>query len=156
MEKFRKVISVIVLNEHSVLSRLAGLFAGRGYNISTLTVAPIPNSEYSRFTIVTEDSQEGIEQITKQINKLVPVLKVIDSEDIVEKEMVLIKFPLSENLSDIDTLCNTYNGSIVNVTDNEIVTMIADEPQRVSNFLNVINRYNPTEIVRGGVVSIER
>jgi acetolactate synthase-1/3 small subunit len=156
MEKFRKVISVIVLNEHSVLSRLAGLFAGRGYNISTLTVAPIPNSEYSRFTIVTEDSKEGIEQITKQINKLVPVLKVIDSEDIVEKEMVLIKFPLSENLSDIDTLCNTYNGSIVNVTDNEIVTMIADEPQRVSNFLNVINRYNPTEIVRGGVVSIER
>jgi acetolactate synthase-1/3 small subunit len=156
MEKFRKVISVIVLNEHSVLSRLAGLFAGRGYNISTLTVAPIPNSEYSRFTIVTEDSKEGIEQITKQINKLVPVLKVIDSEDIVEKEMVLIKFPLSENLSDIDTLCNTYNGSIVNVTDNEIVTMIDDEPQRVSNFLNVINRYNPTEIVRGGVVSIER
>jgi acetolactate synthase-1/3 small subunit len=156
MEKFRKVISIIVLNEHSVLSRLAGLFAGRGYNISTLTVAPIPDSEYSRFTIVTEGSKDGIEQITKQINKLVPVLKVIDNEDIVEKEMVLIKFPLSENLSDIDTLCKTYNGSIVNVTDNEIVTMIADEPQRVANFLNVINRYNPTEIVRGGVVSIER
>jgi acetolactate synthase-1/3 small subunit len=81
---------------------------------------------------------------------------VIDSEDIVEKEMVLIKFSLSENLSDIDTLCKTYNGSIVNVTDNEIVTMIADEPQRVSNFLKIIGKYNPTEIVRGGVISIER
>jgi acetolactate synthase-1/3 small subunit len=156
MEKIRKVISVIVLNEHSVLSRLAGLFAGRGYNISTLTVAPIPNSEYSRFTIVTEGSSEGIEQITKQLNKLIPVLKVIDTENIVEKEMVLIKFALCENLSNIDTLCKTYNGSIVNVTDNEIVTMIADEPARVNNFLNIINKYNPTEIVRGGVVSIER
>jgi acetolactate synthase-1/3 small subunit len=156
MEKIRKVISVIVLNEHSVLSRLAGLFAGRGYNISTLTVAPIPNSEYSRFTIATEGSSKGIEQITKQLNKLIPVLKVIDTENIVEKEMVLIKFALSENLSDIDTLCKTYNGSIVNVTDNEIVTMIADEPNRVNNFLNIIDRYNPTEIVRGGVVSIER
>jgi len=156
MKKIRKVISVIVLNEHSVLSRLSGLFAGRGYNISTLTVAPIPNSDYSRFTIVTEGSIEGIEQITKQLNKLIPVLKVVDSEDIVEKEMVLIKFPLSENLSDIDTLCRTYNGSISNVTDNEIVTMIADEPKRVSNFLKIIHKYNPTEIVRGGTVSIER
>jgi acetolactate synthase-1/3 small subunit len=154
--KVRKVLSVIVLNEDGVLSRIAGLFAGRGYNIESLTVAPIPNSEFSRFTIVTEGNKRVLEQISKQLNKLIPVLKVIENQDSIEKEMVLVKFSIEENLSDIDVLCKTYNGTIVNVTENEIVTMIADEPKRVANFLNIIKKYNPTDIVRGGVVSIER
>jgi acetolactate synthase-1/3 small subunit len=154
--KIRKVLSVIVLNEDGVLSRIAGLFAGRGYNIDSLTVATIPNTNYSRFTIVTEGNKKVLEQISKQLHKLIPVLKVIDTEDTIEKEMILIKFSLNENLSDIDVLCKTYNGSIVNVTKTEIVAMIADEPKRVQNFLNIINKYNPTDIVRGGVVSIDK
>jgi acetolactate synthase-1/3 small subunit len=156
MKDVRKVLSVIVINEDGVLSRIAGLFAGRGYNIESLTVAPIPNTEYSRFTIVTVGSKKVLEQISKQLNKLVPVQKVIENHDTIEKEMVLVKFAIEENLSSIDVLCKTYNGSIVNVTENEIVTMIADEPKRVANFLNIIKKFNPTEIVRGGVVSIER
>ncbi|WP_455755896.1 acetolactate synthase small subunit [Sulfurimonas sp.] len=152
----RRVVSVIVINEASVLSRITDLFSGRGYNITSLTVAPIPESKYSRLTIVTSGSVRVIEQITKQLHKLIPVLRVYEHADIVEKEMALIKFPISENLSDINTLCEAYNGKIVNVGENVIIAMVADEPQRVENFLKAIKRYNPKEIVRSGAVALER
>ena len=152
----RRVISVIVVNEASVLSRITDLFSGRGYNITSLTVAPIPESKYSRLTIVTSGSVRVIEQITKQLHKLIPVLRVYEHADLVEKEMALIKFPITENISEIDTLCNAYNGKIVNVGENIIIAMVADEPKRVDNFLNAIQRYHPKEIVRSGTVALER
>lgn len=152
----RRVVSVIVVNEASVLSRITNLFSGRGYNITSLTVAPIPDSKYSRLTIVTAGSVRVIEQITKQLHKLIPVLRVYEHEDIVEKEMALVKFPITENLSDINTLCEAYNGKIVNVGDTVIIAMVADEPRRVENFLSAIKRYNPKEIVRSGAVALER
>ncbi|MCD6432803.1 MAG: acetolactate synthase small subunit [Sulfurimonas sp.] len=152
----RRVISVIVINEASVLSRITDLFSGRGYNITSLTVAPIPESKYSRLTIVTSGSVRVIEQITKQLHKLIPVLRVYEHADLVEKEMALIKFPITENLSDINTLCEAYNGKIVNVGENMIIAMVSDEPKRVENFLTAIKRYNPKEIVRSGAVALER
>ncbi|MCK9472832.1 acetolactate synthase small subunit [Sulfurimonas sp.] len=152
----RRVISVIVVNEASVLSRITDLFSGRGYNITSLTVAPIPDSKYSRLTIVTSGSVRVIEQITKQLHKLIPVLKVYEHADLVEKEMALVKFPASENITDIATLCAAYNGKIVNVAENIIIVMVADEPKRVDNFLKIINKYNPKEIVRSGAVALER
>ena len=152
----RRVVSVIVVHEASVLSRITNLFSGRGYNITSLTVAPIPDSKYSRLTIVTKGSVRVIEQITKQLHKLIPVLRVYEHEDIVEKEMALVKFPITENLSDINTLCEAYNGKIVNVGDNVIIAMVADEPKRIENFLSVIKRYHPKEIVRSGAVALER
>jgi acetolactate synthase-1/3 small subunit len=152
----RRVISVIVVNEASVLSRITDLFSGRGYNITSLTVAPIPDSKYSRLTIVTSGSVRVIEQITKQLHKLIPVLRVYEHADLVEKEMAMVKFPITENLSDINTLCEAYNGKIVNVGENIIIAMVADEPNRVENFLKVIKRYNPKEIVRSGAVALER
>lgn len=152
----RRVVSVIVVNEASVLSRITDLFSGRGYNITSLTVAPIPQSRYSRLTIVTSGSVRVIEQITKQLHKLIPVLKVYEHADLVEKEMAMVKFPITENITDINTLCEAYNGKIVNVGENVIIAMVADEPKRVDNFLSVIQRYNPKEIVRSGAVALER
>jgi len=152
----RRVVSVIVVNEASVLSRITNLFSGRGYNITSLTVAPIPDSKYSRLTIVTAGSVRVIEQITKQLHKLIPVLRVYEHADLVEKEMALIKFPITENLSDINTICEAYNGRIVNSSETMIIAMVADEPKRVSNFLEAIKRYNPKEIVRSGAVALER
>ena len=152
----RRVVSVIVVNEASVLSRITDLFSGRGYNITSLTVAPIPDSKYSRLTIVTSGSVRVIEQITKQLHKLIPVLRVYEHADMVEKEMALVKFPISENISDINTLCEAYNGKIVNVGENVIIAMVSDEPNRVENFLQAIKRYNPKEIVRSGAVALER
>jgi len=152
----RRVITVIVVNEASVLSRITDLFSGRGYNITSLTVAPIPESKYSRLTIVTAGSVRIIEQITKQLHKLIPVLRVYEHADLVEKEMALVKFPVTENITDIDTLCRAYNGKIVNVGDDVIIVMVADEPKKVSNFLKIIKRYHPKEIVRSGAVALER
>ncbi len=152
----RRVISVIVVNEASVLSRITDLFSGRGYNITSLTVAPIPESKYSRLTIVTSGSVRVIEQITKQLHKLIPILRVYEHADLVEKEMALVKFPVSDNITDINTLCEAYNGKIVNVGENVIIAMVADEPKRIENFLKIITRYNPKEIVRSGAVALER
>ncbi|HIC42724.1 MAG TPA: acetolactate synthase small subunit [Sulfurimonas sp.] len=155
MAEERRVISVIVINEASVLSRISGLFSGRGYNIDSLTVAPIPESKYSRITIVTQGSVRVIEQITKQLHKLIPVLKVYEHENLVEKEMALVKFPISECLADISALCGAYNGKIVNVGEDVIIANVADEPHRVDNFLKAIKRFHPKEIVRSGVVAME-
>lgn len=156
MENERRVVSVIVQNEASALSRITDLFSARGYNIESLTVAPIPETKYSRLTIATSGSVRVIEQIIKQLHKLIPVLRVYEHADLVEKEMALVKFPVTENLSDIETLCNAYNGKIVNVGNDMIIAMVADEPKRVSHYLEAVKRFNPKEIVRSGTVALER
>ncbi|MDR2905738.1 MAG: acetolactate synthase small subunit [Helicobacteraceae bacterium] len=158
MQTERRVISVVVLNEHGVLSRVSGLFAGRGYNIESLTVAPIPNSEYSHISIVTIGSVKVLEQIVKQLHKLIPVLKVIEHEtgETIEKELAMVKFSISEPIGDIDAICRAYNGKIANVGEDYIVAMVADEPSRVNNFLKAVKKYNPKETVRSGAVAIER
>lgn len=152
----RKVISVIVLNENNVLSRIVGLFSARGYNIDSLTVAPITDSEYSRMTIVTTGDRRVIDQIVKQLNKLIPVLRVNEHFDVIEKETVLVKIPVDQNLSDVDVLARAYNGAIQNVTQDCIVVSATDQPNRIANFIKVIKNYNPIEIVRSGVVAMER
>ena len=152
----REVISVVVVNKDSVLSRIVDLFSARGYNIDSLTVAPIPDSQYSRITIVTIGKARVIDQIVKQLNKLVPVLKVTEHQNVIEKDTVLIKIPLDQSLSDVDVLARAYNGAIQNVTDEAIVISATDEPQRIENFIKIIQKYKPLEIVRSGVVAMER
>jgi acetolactate synthase-1/3 small subunit len=152
----KKVISVIVKNEHGVLARIVNLFAGRGYNIESLTVAPVPDSNFSRMTISTEGDEHVFEQIAKQLNKLLPVLKVIESEKFVEKEMVMVKLPLDNPLSDIDVLAKSYNGEITNVGKDYVIIFAVDTIERVGHFLEAISNYNPVEIVRSGATVIER
>jgi len=151
----RKVISVIVMNEDGVLSRISGLFAGRGYNIESLTVAPIPNSELSRFTIVTGGNQRVLEQITKQLHKLIPVYKVIENKDFVEKEMALVKIPLDVDLNGLDAMLKAYNGVIANSGIDFLILMVADDASRVANFLKAVTRFKPISITRGGSVAME-
>lgn len=155
MENVRRVLSVIVMNEDGVLSRISGLFAGRGYNIDTLTVAPVPNTDFSRLTIVTFGNKKVIEQIVKQLHKLIPTYKVIEAEELVEKEMALVKIPLNEDFNGLDAMLKAYNGTIANSGDDFIVVMIADDTKRVENFLKAIKKYNPIEIVRGGSVAMD-
>jgi len=152
----KKVISVIVKNEHGVLARVVNLFAGRGYNIDTLTVAPVPETNFSRMTIATEGDSHIFEQIAKQLNKLLPVLKVIESDSFVEKEMVMVKLPIDNPLSDIDVLAKSYNGEITNVGKDYVIVFAVDNRERVGHFLEAISNYNPIEVVRSGVSVIER
>ena len=151
----RRVISVIVRNEHGVLSRISGLFAGRGYNIDSLTVAPIPESDFSRISIVTSGDERVLEQIVKQLHKLIPTYKVIESGEFVEKEMALVKIALNENFAGLDGVLKAYNGSIVNTDENCIVVMVCDDANRVDNFLKTVKKFNPTDIVRGGSVLMD-
>ncbi|MFV0480996.1 MAG: acetolactate synthase small subunit [Campylobacteraceae bacterium] len=151
----RRVISVIVTNEHGVLSRISGLFAGRGYNIDSLTVAPIPNTEFSRLTIVTSGNKRVLEQIVKQLHKLIPIYKVIESGEFVEKEMALVKIPLNERFDGLDAMLKAYNGVIANSGEDYIVIMVADDTNRIANFLKAVKKYNPLDIVRGGSVAMD-
>ena len=154
-ESIRRIISVIVLNEHGVLSRISGLFAGRGYNIDSLTVAPIPNTNLSRFTIVTSGDKRVIEQIVKQLHKLIPIYKVIEDAEFVEKEMVLVKISLNECLAGLDALLSAYNGSVVNSDENCLILMACDDSTRIDGFLKTIKKYNPIDIVRSGSVALD-
>jgi len=158
MQKVRRVISVIVQNEAQVLARVSGLFAGRGYNIDSLTVATIPNSNMSHMTIVTRGSSRVMEQIIKQLHKLIPVYKVIEHDSMVEKEMVLVKFPIQkgESMAAIQALFEAYNGGIVNASEEMIIAMAADESHRISHCIDAAQVFNPSEIVRSGVVAMER
>jgi acetolactate synthase-1/3 small subunit len=152
----RQVISVIVLNEHNVLSRIVGLFSARGYNIDSLTVAPITDSQYSRMTIVTTGDKRVIDQIVKQLNKLIPVLKVNEHKNVIEKDTVLMKFSIDNNLSDIDVIARAYHGAIQNVTDEAIIVSATDSSARIMNFIKVMQKFNPLEVVRSGIVAMER
>lgn len=151
----RRLISVIVLNEHGVLSRIVGLFSGRGYNIDSLTVAPIPESEFSRVSIVTSGDERAFEQIVKQLYKLIPVYKIIESDEFVDKELVLIKIPLAENLAGLDAVLKSYNGSVANSDDKHLIIMASDDSVRIDNFIKTMKKYSPTDIVRSGSVIIE-
>ncbi|WP_024791625.1 acetolactate synthase small subunit [Lebetimonas sp. JS032] len=152
----KRIISVIVENEHGVLARVVNMFAARGYNITSLTVAPIPNTGFSRMTIMSEGDPKVFEQIVKQLYKLIPVYKVIESSDFIEKEMTMVKFSIENNLSDIDALARCYNGSISNVGEKHVIVSVVDRPERIDNFLKAIKRFKPVDIVRSGVSVIER
>ena len=152
----RHIISVIVQNEASALARIAGLFAGRGYNIESLTVAPIPDENLSRLTIETYGDERTVNQIEKQLNKLIPVQQVIESDDFIEKEMVLVKISVHQSLSEIESLCRVYNGKVLHVSEKAIVGMVVDEPKRIKYFIEAVKKYRPIEIIRSGVVALEK
>lgn len=152
----RKIISVIVVNEHSVLARISGLFAGRGYNIESLTVAPIPDSDLSRITIATDGEARVLEQIIKQLHKLIPVLKVSDDSDLLEKESVLIKIGIKEDLASIQALAHAYNGKIANANEKYIIIVATEKPRRITSLIKAMSRFKPKEIVRSGVIAMER
>lgn len=157
--KRRRVISVNVLNEHSVLARISGLFAGRGYNIESLTVAPKPDGEdsgLSRITIVTSGDEKVLEQIIKQLHKLIPVLSVIEDDDMLEKETMLAKIAITEPLGDIEALCKAYNGRIANANEKFIIIVATDKPSRIDSLTTALKRFKPKEIIRSGVIAIER
>ncbi len=155
-ETTRQVISIVVMNEHNVLSRIVGLFSARGYNIDSLTVAPMAGSKYSRMTIVTTGDKRVIDQIVKQLNKLIPVLRVNEHKNVVEKDTVLMKFSIENNLSDIDVIARAYHGSIQNVTNEAIIVSATDSSERIMNFIKVMEKFNPLEVVRSGIVAMER
>ncbi|MDE5591465.1 MAG: acetolactate synthase small subunit, partial [Helicobacter sp.] len=134
--EIKRILTAIVLNEHGVLSRISGLFAGRGYNIESLTVAPILDTELSRITIATKGDGKVLEQILKQLHKLIPVLKVLENEQTIEQESVLVKFAQKDSLANLNAIFSAFNGKLIEVNEKYAIFMACDTHERINNLLN--------------------
>jgi acetolactate synthase-1/3 small subunit len=155
----RHIISILLENEAGALSRVAGLFSARGYNIETLTVAPTEDSSLSRLTIVTSGSDEIIEQITKQLNKLIDVIKVVDLSEAahIERELMLIKVRATgKDREEMKRMADIYRGRIIDVTDATYVIELTGSGSKLDSFIQAIDGELILETVRTGVSGIGR
>ena len=155
----RHIISLLLENESGALSRVAGLFSARGYNIESLTVAPTEDPSLSRMTIVTRGSEEIIEQITKQLNKLVEVVKLVDLSEgaHIEREMLLIKVKATGELrNEAKRLVDIFRGRIIDVTDTTYTVEMTGHGKKLDAFITALGRDTILEVVRSGVSGISR
>ena len=146
-------------NEAGALSRVSGLFSARGYNIEALSVAPTEDLSLSRMTIVTSGSDEVIEQIIKQLNKLIDVVKVLDLHDgdHIERELVLVKVKANKQYRDeVQQLSNSYGGRIIDSSENILTIEFTGTSTELDNYLKSLNSAFVVEIVRTGASGIGR
>ena len=155
----RHIISLLLENEAGALSRVSGLFSARGYNIESLTVAPTEDPTLSRMTIVTTGSDDVVEQITKQLNKLVDVVKVVDLSDgeHIERELMLVKVRASgKDRDEMKRMAEIFRGRIIDVTDKSYTIELTGAGSKLDAFLNAIERGAILETVRTGASGIGR
>ncbi|MFY0664929.1 MAG: acetolactate synthase small subunit [Natronospirillum sp.] len=155
----RRIISVLMENESGALARVVGLFAQRGYNIDSLTVAPTEDSTLSRMTLVTHGSDEVIEQITKQLHKLIEVVKLIDLTEgtHVERELMLVKVRASGvQREEVKRTADIFRGQIIDVTPNTYTIQITGTSDKLDAFLSSLTQTTLLEVVRTGVSGISR
>jgi len=155
----KHVISVLLENEPGALSRVVGLFSARGYNIETLTVAPTEDSTLSRMTIVTRGSDEVIEQITKHLNRLIDVVKVVDLSEgpHIERELMLVKVrAVGKEREEMKRMADIFRGRIIDVTDKSYTIELTGDQDKNQAFLDALDRSAILETVRTGVSGIGR
>ncbi len=146
-------------NESGALSRVAGLFSARGYNIESLTVATTEDPSLSRMTLVTSGTEDIIEQITKQLNKLIDVVKLMDMYECahIEREMMLIKVRASDGGRDeVKRLADIFRGRIIDVTSNLFTIELTGTSDKLDSFVDVLEPSDIIEVVRSGVMGIAR
>ena len=155
----RHIISILLENEAGALSRVAGLFSARGYNIETLTVAPTEDPSLSRMTIVTTGSDEVIEQITKHLNRLIDVVKVVDLTEgqFTERELMLIKVrAVGKEREEMKRMADIFRGHIVDVTEKSYTIELTGDASKLDAFIVAIDRAAILETVRTGTSGIGR
>ena len=155
----RHVISLVLENEAGALSRVSGLFSARGYNIESLTVAPTEDASLSRMTIVTSGSDDIVEQITKQLNKLVEVVKVVDLSESahIERELMLIKVRAAgKDREEIKRMADIFRGRIIDVTDTTYVIELTGTQAKLDSFVSALDAGLILETVRSGICGVAR
>ena len=155
----RRIVSVLMENEAGALSRVVGLFAQRNYNIESLTVAPTDDETLSRLTLTTFASDDQIEQITKQLNKLIEVVKLVDLTDgeHIERELMLIKLKaIGPQRAEIKRTCDIFRAQIVDVSPNVYTIQIVGTSGKLDAFLRAIAESTLLEVVRSGVSGLAR
>ena len=155
----RHIISILLENEAGALSRVSGLFSARAYNIESLTVAPTEDASLSRMTIVSVGSDDIIEQITKQLNKLVDVVKVVDLSEAahIERELMLVKVrAIGKDREEMKRIADIFRGRIIDVTESTYVVELTGNGAKLDAFIEAIDRSLILEAVRTGVSGIGR
>jgi acetolactate synthase-1/3 small subunit len=153
----KHIISILLENESGALSRVAGLFSARAYNIESLSVAPTDDETLSRMTIVTSGTDEIVEQIQKQLNKLIDVVKLIDLTECahIERELMLAKVDATgEARDEVKRLVDIFNGNIVDVTDTTYTVELTDSGEKLDSFLSSLSSVKIHEVVRSGAIGI--
>ncbi len=155
----RHTISILVENEFGVLARVAGLFSGRGFNIDSLSVAKTLDSSLSRITLVTEGDDQIVEQITKQLNKLICVIKVSDFQETphVEREMALIKVAADERTrGEILNIIDIFRAKVIDAGPRSFVIEVTGDEGKITAILDLLKPLGVKEIVRTGKVAVQR
>ena len=155
----RHTISVLVENKFGALTRIAGLFSGRGYNIDTLNVGPTQDPSTSRMTIVTRGDDATLDQIVKQLNKLVDVLHVQDFREgeYVDRELVLVKVKVdSQSRAEVMQITDIFRAKIVDVQPATLTVEITGDEGKVEKFLELMNTFGIVELTRTGKVALPR
>ena len=155
----RHIMSILLENEAGALSRVSGLFSARGYNIESLTVAPTEDASLSRMTIVTSGSGDVIEQITKQLNKLVEVVKVVDLSEAehIERELMLIKVRAgAKEREDVKRMADIFRGRVIDVSDNTYTIELTGDGAKLDAFIQALDQSAILETVRTGASGIGR
>ncbi|MEQ1559527.1 MAG: acetolactate synthase small subunit [Methyloglobulus sp.] len=155
----RHIISILIENESGALSRVAGLFSARGYNIESLTVAQTEDPSLSRMTLVTRGSDDIIQQITKQLNKLIDVVKLIDLAESahIERELMLVKVKTTEKTrAEIKSMADVFRGSILDTTSSSYVVEVTGPSEKLDAFIAAIPSGDIIEVVRSGATGILR
>ncbi len=155
----KHVISVIVENKPGVLTRISGLFSRRGFNIESLSVGVTENPNHSRMTIVVEGDDDVLEQIQKQLYKLIDTLKVIDlpAESSVGRELIMVKVNADKSVrSEVIQITDIYRGRIVDVGENILTIELTGEEGKLNAFINMMSKFGIKELVRTGKVSLHR
>jgi len=159
LNDMRRIISVLMENEAGALSRVVGLFSQRSYNIESLTVAPTEDETLSRLTLTTTGDDKVLEQITKQLNKLIEVVKLVDLTDgpHVERELMLVKIRASgEGRAEVKRTTDIFRGQIVDVGTDLYTVQLTGTSDKLDAFLAAIGRSLIVEVVRSGVSGIAR
>jgi len=155
----RHTISILVENKFGVLTRVAGLFSGRGYNIDTLNVGPTHDSDLSRMTIVTHGDEATLEQIIKQLNKLPDVIKVHDFRqgEYVDRELVLVKVTVdSKTRAEVMQITDIFRAKIVDVQPKSLTIEITGDGSKVEKFLHLMKTFGVLDLTRTGSVAMPR
>jgi acetolactate synthase-1/3 small subunit len=155
----RHIISILLENEAGALSRVSGLFSARAYNIESLTVAPTEDPSMSRMTIVSVGSDDVIEQITKQLNKLIDVVKVVDLSEAahIERELMLTKVRATgKDREELKRIADIFRGRIIDVTESTYVIELTGNTAKLDAMLEAIDKSLILETVRTGVCGVGR
>jgi acetolactate synthase-1/3 small subunit len=153
-------ISVLVENEFGVLARVAGLFSGRGFNIESLTVNEDPlDPTVSRIVLVTTGDDQIVEQINKQLNKLVSVIKITDFKDVetIDREMVIVRVAVDDRTrTELDSIVNAYRAHVIDIGPRAITVELTGSSDKIKGFINIVRPLGIKEVVRSGKVAMAR